>query len=283
MDTQIVDTGTNGISFIYDASNDKVKTIIFSQEFSKYLVEFKDQMESYSYGLSLFNVAQKKGLIASITSIEFTDGTSNHIKAKVAPTIDVQDLAVSDEIFVQISVSAISNATSGTQMFSYNTNTFNKFTFPVSDNLVQYPTNYGPAGYASTSVDFGSSDFLSFLSSGLANHQAFTAPFDMTLKSNQSLGGYSGSYQGHGLRLCVGYYMPTYISASPFLIVNNPTVVLDKTYTPIQSNGYIDMLDDIDSSIVIPKGAVCLYTYAFLRPFAVSLYIKTQLLFEKIQ
>lgn len=164
--------------------------------------------------------------------------------------------------------------------FGYSTNTFNNYTFPASENLVKYPTNYGIGGYANASYDFGSADFLSFLNSNIANNMAFVAPFDMVLKSNQSIGGFSGSWQNYGLRFAFGFHVPTIIEYYPYMIINTPTVVLDKVYP--STGAMVNMNEDVNSEMVIPKGAICIYTYAFLRPFSVSHKIKTQLTFNKV-
>ncbi len=165
-------------------------------------------------------------------------------------------------------------------LFNYNTNTFCNYTFPASENLVSYSTKYGVGGYANTTYDFGSTDFIEFINNSSQNQQAFVAPFDMVLSANNSYGGFSGSWQGYGLRFVLGYYVPTYTLSSPYIIMNTPTVVLDKTYMP--NGATVDMFEDINSEIIIPKGAVCLYTYAFMRPSSISHKIRTQLMFKKI-
>ena len=165
--------------------------------------------------------------------------------------------------------------------FVYSTNTFNRTVFPANSNLVYYPTNYGVGGYANGTTDLGSEDFLVYMNDVTKyNNVAFTAPFDMKLTVNQSLGGFSGSWASYDLRFVFGFFIPLYQSNAPYIVIDSPTVVFDKN-TPT-TGGYVDMREDITSVIVIPKGASCMYSYAHLRPNGVTHYIKTQLIFEEI-
>lgn len=176
------------------------------------------------------------------------------------------------------SVAAPSNAK---RIYQFDTVAFQRFSFPANSNLVNFDTKYA-IGYAQTTTDSGTTNFLTWL--GQTGNNAtfhFIAPFDMKLIRNQSLGGYSGSWQGFDLRFCLGYFEPIYDgSTAPYVTKTNITSLIDKNFPTL--NGYVDMREDIVGGLTIPKGAVCAFSYAHLRPFRVTGYINTSLIFEEI-
>jgi len=169
---------------------------------------------------------------------------------------------------------------SAKKQFAYAITGFHRLYFPANTNLMKYNANYGMYT-PSSAVDSGTTDATSLITTN-TNQHFFIAPVDLKLIQNTSKAT-STSFGGFDLKQIVSYYEQTNVaSPSPYYSSINPTVVHDKDYSPHQSNAlHINMIEDVISAVVIPKGALVCVHYAHLRTTAAYIYINTGLIFEE--
>jgi len=175
-------------------------------------------------------------------------------------------------------VSTSGGGGSNKQTFQYNTTSLCLFNFPATSNWTRQGGFFGMGAYGSARSDSGVGDFMTLIASGsYGTLIGGIAPFDMKLTSNQSFVSQNNNLVGGNLKIAIGYIDLNYVTG----VRSNATLVDEGTYTP-ESNGLVDLREDFEKEITIPKGALWLYSWAHTKTSAVSsVYIQTILNFEE--
>lgn len=162
--------------------------------------------------------------------------------------------------------------------FQYNTGSLCIFNFPATSNWTQQGGFFGMGAYGSARSDSGVSDFLTLIASSAYNKViGGIAPYDMKLTRNLSCVTQNNNLIGGDLVLAIGWVNLNYSTAA----LSDATLVDSGTYTP-NANGLVDLREDFDGEVIIPKGAIWCYSWAHTKASAVSsVYIQTILNFEK--
>ena len=204
---------------------------------------------------------------------DYTDATTPLAGTEIA-------LVEQGGTFKKVAVSEFGGGGSSLQTFQYNTTSLCIFNFPATSNWTQQSGTFGMGAYGSARSDSGVSDFLTLISN-LSNYGKIIggiAPYDMELTSNQSFVTQNANLVGGDLKIGVGFMELDYTTNT----ISNATVVTETSYTP-NANGLVDLRTDFTTGIVIPKGAIWLYSWAHTKASAVSsVYIQTMLNFKEV-
>lgn len=161
--------------------------------------------------------------------------------------------------------------------FQYNSNALCLYNFPSTSNWVLQSGNYGLGAFNAAKATSTFSSFLDFISgSAYSSGIGGIAAYDMKLKNNASFVRPNAALFGGNLLFALGYI----VLNRPDGTITTPTVVQESIYTP-EINGHVNLTEDFSGDIIIPKGAIWLYSWAHTKGSAVSnVYIQTILNFE---
>lgn len=171
--SNIVGTGIDGISFIYDEETNKVTDIILSENFTPYLYNVKQLIELKEFHFLLANVTRTKTLAVKILAVDYTNSSDTFMKVSVEHLIKIEDINLLDQIVVDINASSINSSSKPLLVFQdfwYNSINSSHWLFREHSGTAQV-------------VDSENVDLVAALGGGSAYlyKPSFIAPFDVKL------------------------------------------------------------------------------------------------------